>query len=196
MSIVPTPQEAGVRPPAAAAEAEDLYGLLAEFEHPGELVRATQRAFDAGYRRMDAYSPIPIEGLTEALGRRATRLPYLVLLGGVLGGLSGYVLQYYVAVVSYPLNVGGRPYHSWPAFLPITFESAILGAALFAVLGMLALNGLPQPYHPLFNVPEFRLASRDRFFLCIESADPRFDRAATRQFLQAQTTRTVREVPR
>jgi hypothetical protein len=174
---------------------DDLYGLLAEFAHPEQLLQATQQAYDAGYRRMGAYTPIPIEGLTEALGRLPTRLPYLVLLGGLLGGLGGYVMQYYASVVSYPLNVGGRPLHSWPAYLPITFESAILGAALFAVLGMLALNGLPQPYHPLFNVPEFRLASRDRFFLCIQAIDPAFDREATRQFLQSLTKRSVREVP-
>ena len=129
---------------------------------------------------MEAYTPIPLHGLTDALGTRPTRLPYLTLTGALLGGVGGYALQYYCSVIAYPMNVGGRPFHSWPSFVPIVFELAVLGAALFSVLGMLALNGLPMPYHPLFNVPEFRLASRNRFFLCIEARDPAFDQSASK----------------
>ncbi|HJS07723.1 MAG TPA: DUF3341 domain-containing protein [Pirellulales bacterium] len=162
-----------------------LYGLMAEFEEPHELLHAAEAAHAAGYRRMDAYSPLPIEGLSHALGFRETRLPLLVLAGGILGGLAGYALQYWVNVIEYPYNIGGRPYHSWPAFIPITFETTILGAALTAVLGMLALNGLPMPYHPTFNVPEFNLASQHRFFLCIEARDWRFDLLETRGFLES-----------
>jgi len=171
-----------------------IYGLLAEFDSPTALFQAAERACAEGYRRMDAYSPFPIEGLAEALGYRSTRLPLLVLVGGVLGCVGGYLLQYYSAVISYPLNVGGRPLHSWPAFIPVTFELTILGAALFAVLGMLGLNGLPMPYHPVFNVPRFALATRDRFFLCIEATDAKFDREATRQFLANLQAREVTEV--
>ncbi len=160
-----------------------IYGLLAEFEDPTTLVAATQRAYRAGYRRMDAYSPFPIEELHEALGGHHSRLPLIVLIGGLVGCVGGYLMQYWIANVAYPVNVGGRPFHSWPAFIPVTFECTILGAALFAVLGMLALNGLPQPYHPVFNVPRFALASQDRFFLVIEAKDEKFDRDATRQFL-------------
>ncbi|HUE69726.1 MAG TPA: DUF3341 domain-containing protein [Pirellulaceae bacterium] len=174
----------------------DLYGLLAEFEHPEELLAAAAAAHDAGYRRVEAYTPIPLPGLTEALGTVPTQLPRLTLLGGLAGAAAGYALQYWVSVIEYPLNVGGRPLHSWPAFLPIVFELAILGASLTAVLGMLALNGLPRPHHPLFAVPEFRLASRDRFFLCIESRDAKFDLAQTREFLSALHPKTVIEVPR
>lgn len=155
----------------------DLYGLMAEFDTPTALVAAARRAYQAGYRRMDAYSPFPIEELHEAIGAHHTRLPLLVLLGGLAGGLGGYALQYWVSAVAYPINVGGRPFHSWPAFIPVTFECTILVAALSAVLGMLALNGLPMPYHPVFNAPRFALASRNRFFLCIEARDPRFDPA-------------------
>src|SRR5262249_25117860 len=158
------------------------YGLLAEFDDPGALVEATRRAHAEGYRQMDAYSPFPVEELAEALGVRRTRLPLLVLIGGIIGCVGGYGMQYYSAVISYPLNIGGRPFHSWPAFIPVTFEMTILVAALTAVLGMLALNGLPMPYHPVFNVERFALATRDRFFLCIEATDPKFDRQATRQF--------------
>ena len=171
--------------------APGLYGLIAEFEDPSSLIAATQRAHHAGYRRMDAYSPYPIEELHEALGARHTRLPLIVLIGGVCGCIGGYALQYWSSVMAYPLNIGGKPLHSWPAFIPVTFECTILVAALSAVLGMLALNGLPQPYHPVFNVPRFALASRNRFFLCIESADTKFDLERTREFL---TTLSPREV--
>lgn len=171
-----------------------LYGLLAEFDSPQALLSATRHAYAAGYRRMDAYAPFPVEGLAEALGFHNTRMPLLVLIGGLLGGTCGYLLQYYAAVVDYPLNVGGRPLHSWPAFVPITFEMTILGAALFAVLGMLALNGLPMPYHPVFHVARFALSSRDRFFLCVEAADPHFDVERTRAFLADLQPRAVNDV--
>jgi hypothetical protein len=169
----------------AAGNGAPLWGLLAEFERPPDAVAAARSAYDAGYRRMDAYSPYPIEELCEAIGFHHTRLPLLVLLGGIVGAVAGYSLQYWTAAVDYPLNIGGRPLNSWPQFIPITFELTILCAAGAAVLGMLALNGLPRPHHPVFNVEAFRRASRDRFFLCIESADPRFDQGETRRFLES-----------
>jgi hypothetical protein len=171
-----------------------IYGMLAEFADANALVAATRRAHEAGYRLMDAYSPFPIEELAEALGFRKTHLPFLVLLGGLIGGVSGFALQYWTATADYPINVGGRPLNSWPAFIPVMFELTILGASLFAVLGMLALNGLPMPYHPLFNVPHFALATRDRFFLCIEAADPHFDRARAAQLLRELGAQEVTEV--
>jgi len=171
-----------------------LYGLMAEFDDPQTLVAATRRAHDEGYRRMDAYSPFPIEELHEALGQHHSKLPLIVLIGGIIGGLGGYALQYWVAAIAYPLNIGGRPLHSWPAFIPVTFECTILVAALSAVLGMLALNGLPMPYHPVFNVPRFALASRNRFFLCIEAKDRKFDLEATRRFLETLEPREVSTV--
>ena len=171
-----------------------LWGLMAEFDTPADLVRACRAAREAGYRRMDAYTPYPIEELSEAMGMHRLRLPLIVLLGGIVGGLAGLALQYYTTVIDYPINVGGRPFFSWPSFIPITFECTVLFAAFSAVLGMLALNGLPMPYHPLFNVPRFALATRDRFFLCIEATDPQFDRDATRRFLERLVPRTVSEV--
>jgi hypothetical protein len=171
-----------------------LYGLMAEFETPTALVAAAERARLDGYRKMDAYSPIPIEELSDALGLRRTRLPMLVLGGGILGGLAGYGLEYWSQVIEYPMNIGGRPYHSWPHFIPVTFETTVLGAALAAFVGMWALNGLPMPYHPVFNVPAFVRASRDRFFLCIEATDPRFDRHATWKFLEGLQPVGVSEV--
>ena len=174
--------------------APTLYGLMAEFDNPTALVAATERARLEGYRNMDAYSPIPIEELSEALGLPRTRLPLLVLLGGILGGAGGYGLEYWTQVIAYPLNVGGRPFHSWPHFIPVTFETTVLGAALTAFVGMWALNKLPMPYHPVFNVPAFVRASTDRFFLCIEATDPRFDRAATGKFLEALHPLGVSEV--
>jgi len=171
-----------------------IYGLLAEFGDANELVAATRQAYEAGYRKMDAYSPFPIEELAEALGVHHTRLPLLVLIGGICGLVGGYALQYWTSAIDYPINVGGRPLNSWPAFIPITFETTVLLAALTAVLGMLALNGLPMPYHPVFNVPRFALASRDRFFLCIEAVDPLFDIDDTTRFLQRQQPRQVSEV--
>jgi hypothetical protein len=171
-----------------------LYGLMAEFEDPNSLVIAARRAHEEGYRCLDAYSPFPIEELHEALGAHHTRLPLIVLIGGLTGGIAGYALQYWASVIAYPLNVGGKPLHSWPAFIPVTFETTILGAALAAVLGMLALNGLPMPYHPVFNVPRFALASRNRFFLVVQSEDARFDPEATRQFLESLGPREVMTV--
>jgi hypothetical protein len=175
-------------------ESEGIYGLLAEFDAPEKVVRAARQAYAEGYRRMDAYTPFPVEGLAEALGFHRTRLPLIVLLGGLVGGVLGYALLYYAEVVDYPLIVGGKPFHSWPAFIPIVFEVTILFAALSAVLGMLALNGLPMPYHPVFNVPRFALASRDRFFLLIEARDPQFDREGTRRFLESLGADGVWEV--
>ena len=157
---------------------------MAEFDNAGALIEAANRARLAGYRRMDAYSPIPVEDLNEALGLKRTRLPLLVLIGGICGGLGGYGLEYWTSVIAYPMNVGGRPFHSWPQFIPVTFETTVLGAALSAFVGMWALNGLPQPYHPVFNAPAFVRASRDRFFLVVETADPRFDLVETRAFLE------------
>ena len=168
-----------------------IYGLLAEFDDPNALVAATTQAYREGYRRMDAYSPFPIEELHEALGGHHTRLPLIVLIGGMFGGLGGYALQYWTQAIAYPINVGGRPYHSWPAYIPVTFECTILAAALSAVLGMVALNGLPMPYHPVFNVERFALASRSRFFLVIESKDKRFRFEDTREFLRSLGPREV-----
>jgi hypothetical protein len=175
--------------------APGLYGLLAEFETPEGLAAAAAAARDAGYRQMEAYSPFPVHGLTDALGFRSSRLAALVLAGGVAGALGGFALQYWVSVMAYPHNVGGRPLNSWPSFIPVTFEMTILIASLTAVLGMLALNGLPRPHHPLFAMERFAHASRDRFFLCIEAADPRFDRQGTRRFLESLRPHGVEEVP-
>ena len=171
-----------------------VYGLMAEFHEPTTLVAATRRAHEAGYRRMDAYSPFPIEELHEALGSHHTKLPLIVLIGGLFGCIGGYGLQYWVAMIAYPINIGGKPFHSWPAFIPITFECTILVAALSAVFGMLALNGLPMPYHPVFGVARFALASRNRFFLCIEATDPQFDIEKTRAFLQSLEPQEVTTV--
>jgi hypothetical protein len=171
-----------------------LYGLMAEFDNPTALVAAANAARLAGYRRMDAYSPIPIEELHEALGFHRTKLPLIVLMGGLAGLTLGYGLEYWASAIEYPMNVGGRPYHSWPSFIPVAFETTILGAALSAVFGMLALNGLPMPYHPVFNAPRFALASRNRFFLCIEARDPKFERDGTQRFLEGLEPRGVSEV--
>ena len=171
-----------------------LYGLMAEFDDPAAVVSATKRAYEAGYRQMDAYSPYPIEELHHALGVHGNRLPLIVLIGGIVGGLGGYLLEYWVSAVAYPINVGGRPLHSWPSFIPVAFETTILFAALAAVVGMIAANGLPMPYHPVFNVPEFQRASRDGFFLCIEASDPKFDAAQTRTFLESLNPREVSDV--
>lgn len=171
-----------------------LYGLLAEFDTPSQVTEAARRTYGEGYRKIDAYSPFPIEELSEAIGFHSTRLPQLVFIGGILGGLGGFMMQYYLSAYEYPINVGGRPLLSLPSFIPITFELTILLASFTAVFGMLALNGLPQPYHPVFNVPSFALASRDRFFLLIETADPKFDAEATRRFLLSLGAREVSDV--
>lgn len=175
-------------------ERRRLYGLMAEFDEPTSVVAAARRAHEEGYRRMDAYTPFPIEELTEAIGIRHTRLPLIVLIGGIAGCLGGFLLCYWVSTIAYPLNIGGRPLNSWPSFIPVTFECTILLAALSAVFGMLALNGLPQPYHPVFNVPSFEQASRDRFFLCIEASDPIFQEQVTREFLMELGATEVNDV--
>ena len=176
------------------SEGKGLYGLMAEFENPNDLVKAARAARAAGYRKMDAYTPYPIEELAEALEIHDRRLPVLVLGGGIFGAISGYALCYWCSVIAYPLIIGGKPFHSAPAFIVPAFETTILCAAFAAVLGMLALNGLPQPYHPVFNAPRFALASRDRFFLCIESKDPMYDHDETWAFLTRLGPRVVMDV--
>lgn len=171
------------------------FGLLAEFTEAEQLVHATTRARAEGYAQMEAYSPFPVEGLADALGFTRTWMPLVVLLGGILGASGGYYLQYWVSAVDYPLNIGGRPLHSWPAFIPVTFECTVLVASLAGVLGMLALNGLPRPHHPLFNVEQFQHASVDRFFLCIRSTDPKFHESTTRAFLESLEGAQVYDVP-
>ena len=175
-------------------EHQMIHGVMAEFDNPTDLVDAANRARVAGYTAMDAYTPFPIEELTEALGIKKNPLPLIVLLGGIFGGLGGYMLEYWTQVIAWPMNIGGRPFHSWPHFIPVTFECTVLGASLAAFVGMLALNGLPKPYHPVFNVPAFDRASRDRFFLCIEATDPKFDRYATESFLKDLHALGVSEV--
>jgi hypothetical protein len=171
-----------------------IYGVMAEFDNPTSLVNAAREARARGYRKLDAYSPFPIEALTEALHIPKSKLPLIVLIGGILGGLTGYLMQYYVTVIYFPINIAGRPLHSWPMYIVITFELTILFAAISAVFGLLALCGLPMPYHPCFNVPRFALASRNRFFLCIEARDPLFDRKRTEEFLETLDAREVSEV--
>jgi Protein of unknown function (DUF3341) len=171
------------------------YGVIAEFDHPEDLVAATRHAYERGYRMMEAYTPFPVHGLPDALGFKHNKIPAVVLIGGIVGGLGGFFMQWYSAVLSYPIDVGGRPFNSWPAFIPITFEMTVLVAALSAVFGMLGLNGLPRPHHPVFNTPGFELASRNRFFLSIQSRDPLFDVDAVRKFLEEHRPRAISEVP-
>jgi hypothetical protein len=171
------------------------YGLMAEFDSAQELVTAAHKTHAAGYEKMDAYSPFPVEGLAEAIGFHKNSVAFVVLVGGIIGGLSGYALQYWVSTIAYPLNIGGRPYHSWPSFIIVTFEMTILFAGLAAAFGMLALNGLPQPYHPVFNVAEFAKASDNKFFLVVFSTDPKYDARRTREFLKGLAPRTISEVP-
>ena len=171
-----------------------IYGLVAEFDGPESLLHAVEQAAGEGYRQVEAYTPFPVDGLAEALGFRRTGVPLIVLLAALAGAVGGFFLQWFSATIHYPLNVGGRPLNSWPAFIPVTFELTILSASIAAVLGMLALNRLPMPYHPLFNVSRFDQASQDRFFLCIETTDPKFDLLATRQFLESLEPMVVYEV--
>jgi len=178
----------------AHATTPTLHGLMAEYDNPTALVEAATKARLAGYRQMDAYSPIPIHEMDEALGLKRTRLPLLVLIGGILGGLGGFGLESWASAIAYPMNVGGRPLISWPQFIPVTFETTVLGAALTCFFGMWALNKLPQPYHPVFNVDAFGRASTDRFFLVIETTDPRFERHATWKFLEGLHPVGVSEV--
>ena len=179
---------------ATPAPAVRRYGLLAEFDGPEKLLAAARAARQAGYHQIEAYTPFPVEDLAETLHPRPTHVPLIVLIGGILGGLGGYALQYYVAAISYPIVVAGRPYHSIPSFVPVTFEMTILFAALFGFAGVLIANGLPMPYHPVFNVPRFARASRDRFFLCIEASDSQFDLSETRAFLERLGAREVSDV--
>jgi hypothetical protein len=171
-----------------------IYGLMAEFETPAALVEAAKRTYAAGYRKIDTFSPYPIEEAWEAIGQHDRRMSLVVLGGGILGLLTGLGLQEWVQQLAYPINVAGKPLNSWPQYIPVTFELTILFAALSAVIGMLVLNGLPMPYHPVFNVPRFEHASRDRFFLLVESIDPRFDSSQTRDFLKGLNPSEVNDV--
>jgi hypothetical protein len=174
--------------------APPLYGVVAEFENPSDLVAAARRVYSLGYRRINGYSPYPIEELSEAIGFTHTSLPLIVFIGGLVGGIGGFLMQYYIEVIDYPINVGGKPYNSWPAFIPITFETTVLVAAFSAVLGMLVLNKLPQPYHPVFNLPNFAMATRDRFFLAIEANDPKFHHAEVIELLKSLNALEVNDV--
>jgi hypothetical protein len=171
-----------------------IYGVIGEFEKPEQLVHAAAKIREAGYRYYESYSPFPVEGLPEAMGMKRNLVPLITLIGGLCGGLGGFGFQYWVNVYSYPLNIAGRPLNSWPAFIPVTFELTILCASLSAVFGMLALNKLPQPHHPIFNANRFSHASQDRFFVCIQARDKKFDLADTARFLQGLAAQHVSEV--
>jgi hypothetical protein len=171
-----------------------LHGVMGEFETPEQLLSAAKKARAAGYKHVDAYTPFPIEGLAQAIGFRWTAVPLITLIGGIGGGLTGFGMQYWCAAISYPINIAGRPLNSWPAFIPVTFELTVLGASIFAVVGMLALNKLPQPYHPVFNVERFAQGSTDRFFLVLEARDPKFDLAECARFLQEVSAKHISEV--
>src|SRR3954451_3083122 len=171
-----------------------IYGLMAEFDNVNDAITAGRRTYSAGYRKLDAYSPFPVEELSEAIGFHKNGIALVCLIGGLLGCTAAYTLQWWINTISYPINIGGGPLHSWPSFVIVTFEMTILFSGLSAVFGMLALNGLPMPYHPVFNVPRFELASTDRFFLCIEATDPKFDREKTAEFLKSFHPREVNEV--
>jgi hypothetical protein len=177
------------------AKRDPIYGLMAEFDSAQALVDAAKKTHDAGYKKIDAYSPFPIEGLAEEIGMHFDEIPLTVLIGGIIGGCTGYLMQYWMSAVDYPLNIGGKPPHSWPAFIVITFEMTILFAGISAVLGMLAFNGLPMPYHPVFNVPRFAFASKDRFFLIVFSSDKKYSAVETRRFLDTLDPRSISEVP-
>ena len=172
-----------------------VHGAMAEFDTPEELIQAAERAYAEGYRKMDAYAPMPVEGLAEAIGYKKNWVAFWVLIGGICGVVGGYGLLYWITVIAYPHNVGGRPLHSWPEYIPITFECMILLASLTALVSMLAMNGLPKPYHPVFNVAEFARASTDKFFLCIESSDPKFRTEEALQFLRNVGGNEVTLVP-
>ena len=189
------PLAAGAVPyPGHRRHVPPLYGIMAEFENPTDLVAAAQKVYSLGYRRINGYSPYPIEELSEAIGFTKTSLPLIVFIGGLIGGLSGFFMQYWIEVIDYPINVGGKPTNSWPAFIPITFEMTVLFAAFSAVLGMLILNKLPQPYHPVFNLPNFALATRDRFFLAIEANDAKFNHAEVVDLLKSLNAVAVNDV--
>ena len=176
-------------------ELPGIHGAMAEFSTPEELIAACDRAYANGYRRMDAYAPMPVEGLAESIGYRRNKVALCVLIGGICGVIGGFSLLEWMTVVAYAHNVGGRPTNSWPAYIPISFECMILCAALTGLVSMLAMNGLPQPYHPVFNVARFDRASMDKFFLCIESSDPKFHTAETLQFLRDSGAEEVNVVP-
>ena len=178
------------------ADRDQLYGLLAEFETPEALVEAARQARAEGYARIEAFSPFPVEGLADAIGFRERALPWIALAGGIAGGGGGYLLQWYMNAVNYPINIGGRPLDAWPAFAVPAYELAILGAFLAAFFGLLALNRLPRLHHPIFNAARFRRVTVDRFFLAVPSAEPRFDLEATRALLERLGALAVEEVPR
>jgi len=177
------------------ADPRETYGLLAEFSDTDALIAAARILTERGYRKVEAYSPFPVAELSEALNFRRSGLSLLVFIGGILGCLGGYGMQYWIAAVSYPVNIGGRPYNSWPAFIPVTFECTILIASLTAVFGMLALNGLPRPHHPLFAIPQFERASTDGYFIGIQAIDPKFDLEETTRLLQELHAKEVIQVP-
>ena len=192
--VSPSPTHPVSQSPSDHRHHPPLYGVMAEFEGPNELVHAARRTYEAGYRRINGYSPYPIEELSEAIGFTHTSLPLIVFIGGVVGGIGGFLMQYWIEVINYPINVGGKPYNSWPAFIPITFECTVLVAAFSAVLGMLVLNKLPQPYHPVFNAPNFAFATRDKFFLVVEANDPKYDHDRVAELLKSLNAQEVIDV--
>lgn len=171
-----------------------IHGVMAEYSEPEALIEGIQKIRGLGYKQMEAYTPFPVEGLTEALGRPKTKIQWVILTGAICGGTGAFLFQCWTLMSSYPLNLGGRPAFSWPAFMPVTFELTVLSAAFTAVIGMLVLNGLPQPYHPVFNVKEFDAASKDKFFLCVESGDPKFNVETLKSALKNAGAEAVYEV--